>query len=436
MRIVLFTPVSAQSAIARVSTLVCDALRKDGHDVAIVSIEEIRQPTSEQRAGFGAVTHWTDEDAVHELLRDADAIYYQVGNSYRFHAGSIVWLGRVGGIVCLHDHFLGHLFVEWASRGNEAEADRIAHEWYSVSLEWLFGVVRAGGLFEELWPAVTFLEWLTSKSTGIVTHSDNRLAAILEGSSGPLAIVPLPYDSRVATSPATSRPATGSTTILTFGEVNANKQADAVLRAIAADDAVRRSTQYRVVGSIDSTMRASLTELARDLGVELVLTGRVDGDELAREILGAGVIACLRQPSLEAASASTIESMLAAKAVIVVDTGFYASLPDDAVLKVSAQSLERGVTELLLRLQHEPRLATDYGARAQRYARETFVADRYARQLVEMAAKVELDRGTREAMRPTIEAFAGWGIAADSPLLAESNAIAEFFASSQTSRPR
>ena len=426
MRIVLFSPVGNQSAIGRVSALVIGALREQGHDVAVVSIDETVQAEADQLPDLGFVPHWTDDDAVRDAVRDADAIVHQIGNSYRFHAGSIVWLDRVGGIVCLHDHFLGHLFLEWTVRGHESEGSAVIEEWYGRSLNWFFDTARQGDIIAECWPAITFVEWLVSKSTAVITHSDNRLGPILDGSGGPVAIVPMPYDFST-THERVASPDLNRTTILTFGVINPNKQADAVIRAIASNGTASQSTRYRLVGAIESTMRRHLSDLASSLSVDLTILGQVSDDDLAREIDAADVIACLRHPSLEAASASAIEAMLARKLVIVTNTGFYASLPDDAVLKVNPDNLVLELADRLSQVRRTPRMTKEYGARAEAYARATFVADNYATEIVAMVQRTEDGRAVREALAPIVATYGEWGMDPRSTLLAETTLVTDFF---------
>lgn len=85
---------------------------------------------------------------------------------------------------------------------------------------------------------------------------------------------------------------------------------------------------YRLIGAVEPEVMSSLSALAARLGVNLVISGEVDDNELERAFTESDVISCLRWPALEAASASAIEVlMLYGKAVIVTDTGFYADIP-------------------------------------------------------------------------------------------------------------
>jgi glycosyltransferase involved in cell wall biosynthesis len=426
MKILLFTPVSSHSAIARVSALVVKALREEQHEIVVVSTDEVIQLQADRVADLGRVVPWSDDDSIREALADGAIVAHQVGDSYRFHAGSVYWLDRIGGIVLLHDHFLGSMFLDWAVRGNEEAASRVIEEWYGQPLEWFFGLARSGGFIEQLWPTMTFVEWIVSKSDGVITHSDNRLSAILEGTGAPVSVVPLPYDFNVAHKPR-SVSDDGTFCVLTFGSMNANKQVDSVIDAIGRENTLRKSVRYRLAGAIESRMRTKLTDQAAALQVSMDILGPVSSLELAHELDRADVVVCLRLPSLEAASASAIEAMLVGKLVIVADTGFYSSLPDDVVLKADVKNLVRDVSRHLKRVASSPGLAAEFGARATAYAHATFRADRYAAELLAMGARVERNRAVSEAMKPTGQLFAEWNVSPLSSILASSTSIMKFF---------
>ena len=68
----------------------------------------------------------------------------------------------------------------------------------------------------------------------------------------------------------------------------------------------------------------------------------------------ADVIASLRWPALEGASASAIEGMLAGKPVIVTDVGFYQTLADSCVLKVRSEHMVEDLAAHLVHLAQDP----------------------------------------------------------------------------------
>ncbi len=425
MRIVFFTPVGAGSAIARVSVLVHRALVEQGVFVDVVGTDaDVNGPRA---MGFENALHWTDEPEVTAALEAAGDVVHQLGNSYFFHRGTIEWLPRTGGVICLHDFFLGSLFWEWSANGHEVEADRVLAEWYGSSLGDFYSLAASGSLISGTWPTVTFVEWLVCQADGVITHSDNHLTPLLEGTAAPVDVVAMPYDFDVRREPR-GRDRAGRMQVLTFGAINRNKCAAEVIQAIGGDAELRNAVEYRLAGSIEDSERSLLSALADSNGVRLTILGPVSSVELANELDEADVVACLRNPSIEAASASAIEAMLTGKAVIVADTGFYSSLPRDSVLHARPEDLVGDVRRALHRVHDEPGLASELGERARGYALATFRADQYAARVVAMCELASRNRPFLSAVRATTERLGAWGMSVNSELLAPSRTVLDFFA--------
>jgi glycosyltransferase involved in cell wall biosynthesis len=405
----MFCPVSRHSAIGHVGFLVAGALRDLGHEVVIISTEDREVALTEMSRDLGFVEHWRHEPAVLAVLETADVIVHHVGDNYSFHAGSVAWLDRVGGIVCLHDVFLGGLFITWSDDGNQDEADRVLREWYGRSLTWLYSLAADREHISGTWPDVTFTEWIASKADAIVVHSDYALEPLLSSNGGSVHVVPLAWDLRLPVSRQRAREHSEQVSILTFGAINHNKVADLVIRAIAADDALRSAGSYRLVGGVEPGVAGELTSLATELGVTISLTGPVSDEELAHELADADIVCCLRIPALESASASAIESLRAGKATIVANHGFYSGLPDDAVVKIDPLNAAAELSRELARLATDPGLRARLGKRGQEYARETFRADAYAKALLAIGRDVDGYRAQVEIERSFGAIYASWG---------------------------
>ncbi len=428
MKVVLFTPVSASSAIGRVSLLVSAELRSQGHEVVIISTDEHAQGHAAQVADLGFVIHWRDEASVYLAVETADMIVHQIGDNYAFHVGSVHWLDAIGGVVCLHDYFLGGLFVNWSVQGNEHAASQVLHEWYGRSLAWFHSLAQAGDLITESWPSVSFVEWIVSKASGVIVHSDFAIESVMVGTGSPVAVVPLPYDLRYPVGERRSDEPPRPARVLTIGTINVNKRAEDVVRAIGSDPTLVTAVQYRLSGSIEPEMRSQLTSLATRLGVDLVILGPVSDADLAAELEHATAVACVRLPALESASASAIEAMLAARPLIVADTGFYASLPNDAVIKIDPSDAVSGIAKAMQLLLSDPAGTRNRGENARRYAEATFSADSYAVALLAMADRVDRARAQFEITSAVARVFADWGVSPHSQLLNHTRDLVGFFA--------
>ncbi len=403
MRLVVFAPGLRKSAIGRMALLVERELRWLGHHVTLVRSEAEYLLDAESHPFGCDVLAWNAGTPLEEAIRDADAVIYHVGDNYEFHRGALEWLPSVPGIVCLHDFFLGHLFWAWAT-GRRDRAERVLERWYGPHVartffaygnnrEFVAGTHRDAPL----------TEWMSEMATGVITHSNWGCDRVLNACAGPVRVVPLAYAAPPAPLAAPSRVGDGTFRLLTIGNVNPNKRAISVIAAIAADPILRGRVVYRIVGQVSPEAAAPLTEFAEQTGVRLMLLGEVPDDMLADEMAAADAVMCLRWPSLEGASASAIEAMMAGKAIIVTDTGFYAELPDLCVLKVSPQDELGGIQRALSSLVNDRAAAATMGARAAAWANTIFSAKNYARQTVAMAT----DCAASRAVLASVNHFCG-----------------------------
>ena len=156
-----------------------------------------------------------------------------------------------------------------------------------------------------------------------------------------------------------------------------------------------------------------MSNLARQLGVDLVVYGEVDDTELAKAVAEADVVSCLRWPTLEAASGSAIEAMLHGKPIIVSDAGFYKTIPDSCALKIDPGKEEFEVQLHLETLLGNVGMRMSLGSEAKRWAAATFTVENYAQNLYALAVETLKAAPCLEA----ITAFSGmlqrWGARSD-----------------------
>jgi glycosyltransferase involved in cell wall biosynthesis len=120
-------------------------------------------------------------------------------------------------------------------------------------------------------------------------------------------------------------------------------------------------------------------------------------------------MSCLRWPSLEGGSASAIESMLYRKPTMVTDTGFYAEIPSDCVIKIAHEDEVANICSALEQLCSKPELREQIGERASRWAAVTYSADTYARQLVDMSRASQMARPVANAKAYFVQQMKRWG---------------------------
>lgn len=433
MKIALFTPTHEQSAIGRVTVLVRSALQMAGHDVPLIATELSEIALAETNPKLVDSVRWTDADNVRQIVAESDIVMHQIGDHYAYHAGSVAWLSEIGGVVALHDFFLGDMFLSWVG-GHERQAEQVLESWYALSLGDYVNMARGGRFVERTWPSYPLTEWICSQADGVIIHSDFGLDLVLRATSAPVRVLQLPYDLAgrpvidasnstgsigrqiKATNPLFS--GNNRLTILTFGRINKNKLCDLIISSIAADSALRAAAEFRIVGTIPPEDSAYLAAMAHALGVRLQILGEVSQQVLITELEGADVIACLRSPALESASASAVEGMLSGTPLIVVDTGFYVGLPRDAVFHLPPLGAQSAMTKLLREIVGNEHDLQAMGRAAARHAEATYRADNYASALVGLGMEVASRRPLLEIDRAYAATLAPWGTNARSSSIA------------------
>ncbi|MFL9870949.1 glycosyltransferase [Paraburkholderia megapolitana] len=425
MKFLIFTPALKESAIGRMARIVAHALIDQDHEVVVVRAECGRMLSRPMHTFETDIILWTDEAHVLSAVSESDVVIYHIGDNFEFHEGCLAWLSRVPGVVCLHDFFVGHLFYSWAQT-HRKEADTILERWYGADLTKQFFKFSDNAAFiEGTSVAAPCTEWIASQATGVITHSHWGTPQVSRACVGPVRVVPLAYDAPGASAGSETYVANqyGRMKLLTLGHVNTNKRVVSVIHAIAGSETLRRNLVYRLVGPVQADVAFELSALANSLRVNLMISGEVDDAALSSAVIEADAICCLRWPSLEAASASTIEALLYGKATIVTDTGFYREIPDDCVVKISHVNEIDVLRATLEYLYTKPEDRAAMADRGRRWAESSFRPAGYAKELVDIAAASQRVRPIVNANAHFDRMMKGWG-ASDALLNAPSTVSA------------
>ncbi len=423
MKFVFFTPFAKASAIGRVTALLLDAAERMGHTAVVVRTEREDLLEAAPFACQVPVLRWTDAAQVEATARDADALVYQIGNNYSYHTGGLHWLRRLPGIVCLHDFLLAHLFAEWA-QGRRDEASAVLASWYGEQAPAEF--FQASDSTPQDFAATAsrsypMTEWICAEALAVVSHGHWGMPRVAASCPGPLRVLPLPYDSPGATAADQAAGHEGRIRILTVGHVNPNKRVESVIRAIGSSAQLRNKVSYRLCGLIQPNVAEELEDLAGALGVELVISGETDDADLQRAMVEADIACCLRWPSFEAASATTIEALLYGKATVVSNAAFYSELPDDCVRKIEPTAEVLDLRHALEELVSDPGARRAMAERGQAWARRTFGAESYVVSLAELARLAAAAQPVIEMAETASAILGGWDAP---PALIEAEEIA------------
>ena len=416
MRLAWVTPFGSRSAIGRVSAAATRELSARGHEVKIVRSERNRSHSDlVHRTGLPVL--WWHDILPADLMAQNDAVIVNLGDNYNLHAGILRFTDAIPCLGIFHDYYLHNFFRAWVAEDSRPEA-RFEIEAIRTYGEGARATARAAWRgeagIEQISAHLPMTEWMAGRCDAALAHANFYLDRLSAACPGPIAVTPLYYEGR-GVPPLTVRGGE-EVTILTAGVLNSNKCADVVISAIAGSPFLRGRCRYRLVGSISESEKSRLQDLCQRLDLDTVsFLGEVDDTTLAAELERADIIAGLRKPVLEGASASAIEGMLAGRPVIVADAGFCSELPDELVFKVARSVEVSAVSEVLGRLVSSEPLRREIGNRAREWAVLAFGAEQYVNALEALiadfvAAGPLLGLGHRIGVQ-----LANLGVAADDP---------------------
>jgi glycosyltransferase involved in cell wall biosynthesis len=376
MRIAWFSPLPPQgSGIADYAAQILDGeggLRGRAGVTADLWVDGVA-PDPAVAAGR-TVIDYRDRPGLAARLAAYDGVVYHVGNHPGYHAGILEMARRHPGIVVLHDYVLHHFLAhEWLVRPGRCDRDG-----YVATMRRLYGdgaaeraaegLAGRGPVVWETEAVVDFplCEGVVSSAAALVSHSDFVLRLVGPHLRGPGVKLNQPAD---PAPPGPPRPQLGLPEnrfiLSSFGFVTPNKRLDVVIDALAADPELAARTLLVVIGEPAGVDVRALAA-ARGVAGSVMATGRLPERRAFDLISASDACVNLRRPTMGETSAALLRIMSLGKPAVISDHGWYAELPDGAVVKVPPDADARTVAAALRRLEAD----ADFRERTGRAARE------------------------------------------------------------------
>jgi glycosyltransferase involved in cell wall biosynthesis len=253
--------------------------------------------------------------------RRFDALLYQIGN-HRFHGYAIAMLQRWPGVVVLHEAVLHHLFADLhLSRGRAGAYVREAGISGGADAAGR-ALATALGDAPPAWYDQPMLGRVARAARGLIVHSRQARAATLRACPGAsVEVIHL-----ASAPPVEIEEPDGPFTVGVFGGLTPEKRVRSVVRAVG------RLADARLLLVGEPSPSLGLGELPPSV----TMTGRVEADEMERLIGRCHVCVQLRWPTAGEASAATLRVLRRGRPTIVSDCGWFAELPNDAIVPIPA----------------------------------------------------------------------------------------------------
>lgn len=328
-----------------------------------------------------------------EELNRADMSIYHIGNNPLFH-GAIWQASRLHpGIVVLHDERLHHFFdglyrAQWRDLPS-----------YLAVMERYYGAEgqRAGAAcfasdaqnIDEMAERYPLTQLALENALGVVAHTHETYRKLSLENRWPLAYLPLPFsaalktDGKAMTASAGNKQNEPPFRLIVFGYIGRNRRLEQVLEALAAFPA-KEQFRLDIYGQVlidERHLRARIRSLGLKQSVKL--HGFVPEEELDAALAASHLAINLRYPTMGEASGSQLRIWKHALPSLVSRTGWYQSLPAQAVAFVEP---EREVFEIQQHLKDflsDPARFREMGQAGRRILVEQHAPESYAQSLVD-----------------------------------------------------
>jgi len=334
----------------------------------------------------------------------ADVALYHVGNDAEAHGWIVDALRRRPGVVVLHDFVLHHLVVGLTFARGDAAGYLAAMEREAGLVGRLLAHAVLDNKLPPLWETrpedYPLAGEILQHATGLIVHSryvQERVRAT--GYDGPIVRIPHPAWPVPELPPAA---VAGEPLFGCFGHLNETKRINELVAAFARVRARRPRARLLLVGSL-------AVRLARlDLPDGAEHRDYVPEDELWALMKACDAIVGLRSPTMGETSGSAIRALSLGKPLVVSDVGWFAELPDEAVIKVPVDGREEDTLAAALEALADGEVRRAMGAAArdlvEREHRLDRVAEAYAAALEELAGGPAVaDAVLREVARAAAE---------------------------------
>lgn len=326
-----------------------------------------------------------------ERMSEDEAIFVAIGNSWSFHSGLMRLCHRIPSIVVLHDLAIQELCRDAISNGvlNEVLYLQEMYRWYGkegadLARKFLKGHVSA----YDLSAVAPGFEVALGRAVSIVTHTSVGFETLKSLAYLPSYQLNLPF---LAKPKATvEREASGPLRFVQFGYIGPNRRLEQVLDVLSG---LRTFVdfQFDVVGKVWDAELINRRIRELDLQDVVRLHGFVEEAELDKMLGAAHLVFNLRYPTMGEASGSQLRVWNSGSAAVVTEQGWYSSIPEGSVFRVSVENEAQDLRNLILKLSKSRKMGESVGKSGREHLLQSHGVDRYAEEIVSVARRFKAD---------------------------------------------
>jgi len=342
MKIAWFVPMDRSNAMGGYFRRVCEELIRRGHEVDIFSpVGEQYYDTAVNVILFRESTFDTAQ------LEQYDHVVYNMGNNVKWHYDIWEVMKRFPGKVILHDRIMVDFFYmlyhdpEWGGGTAEKlnEYERLMKEFYGSAgcraLDQFFA--RENTENEDILNTImqySMVSVILHYATGVFTHSGQFCRELKDSFFGPIGHAFLPCLIREESAGRLPEPFgqdDGRVLMISTGDVQRLKRIHIVAEVLMENPELAKKVRYALIGRARGEYGEALRRLSEnELKGCLYLLGFQEDDVMNAFLREAEIAVNLRYPNSEVGSLSLLEQMACENATVVLNTGFFAEMPENA----------------------------------------------------------------------------------------------------------
>jgi glycosyltransferase involved in cell wall biosynthesis len=293
--------------------------------------------------------------------------FYNIGNDVRFHGQILSACQKLSGIVIAHDFRIQNLLIaqlradhgDWESRYRTLMERHYGGEGNAAAKDFIAGRIE----LTEVAEAFPGIEIAAANALCVITHNPSLVDDLARRTGLYCLAMPLPFPVPEHI-PERQEPSDGRD-LLIFGYLGENRGLDVVCELLREHSGIR----LHIAGQIGSQRLRETVDDMKAAGHSIVDHGFVTESELDSLVRNSDLVVNLRNPSMGEVSGSQLRIFAQGGLSVVCATGWYADLPEDAVLKVRPERMKPELGAIIERLRQD-RHAFD----AMRRAGRNFVA--------------------------------------------------------------
>jgi glycosyltransferase involved in cell wall biosynthesis len=303
---------------------------------------------------------------------------FNLGNDARFHGATLEACRATSGIVVAHDYRIQDLIVshikashgDWRKTYLDLMARHYGKDGHAAARDFVNGNCSLSEL-ADIYPGI---EIAADNALCVVTHNPGLAEKLAYRTGLYCATLPLPFPVKVPSPSVAPAPASGKINLLVFGYLGQNRGLDAAFELVRQ----RQDLRLHIAGQIGTE---PLLNEARQLlrsGYPIIDHGFLPEDALNELIGQCDLVLNLRHPTMGEVSGSQLRIFANQGLSVVCNTGWYASLPENTVLKIDPKRMLPELHAILDQFSHDRDSLTMRRKEGHQYVREHHSLDRFA----------------------------------------------------------